>query len=242
MTSDCVDITGMNGDIAQVLLWPYMVHPDDENKRERLGAFLLAKMAIDTEYEICKDTLRRLVEAAEIGVGQDIENAVAGGCMAGDVLLILLEMAASNVKDGGLDKACHVVSTMYDTPKKGVAKGFKDGRGKDYKAGRDTVRSNWMKYRAVAHLWASHLIQLRDAEENGIRNDLSKWLDDRELASLAHSLQNRASQLKPPRNSLPILSDASLKIMGAPLVPLRPPALSEHTLEALKNFTPRIRE
>lgn len=239
--SNYVDITGFDGNLAQVLLWPYMAHPDDEDRRERLGAYLMARIAIDTEFDVSKETLRRLIEAAEIGVGQDLENATAGGCMAGDVFLALLEMAAGKIADAGLDKACHVVSTMYDTPKKGSGEGFRDGHGKSFKAGRDTVMNHWLKYRTVAHLWAAHLILLREAEENGIRDDLSKWLDGCKLAAIAHSLQARASQFIPPRNGAPILLDTTLKIVGAAIVPLTPPELSAPFITALENFAPRFR-
>lgn len=228
-----IDITGFSPATAMAVLLPYMAQPADVDKRERLYAYLWAKIAVESEIDFPQRMLSRLVEAAQVGVGTQFSDAAPGGCMAGDVLLVLLEMAKNKIPDAGLDKAQHVVSTEYQASV--------DEKGKEFRAGRDTVNDKWKQYRNVAHLWAAYLLMVREAEVKGIRDDRSKLLDGCKIAALANGLQHLSAQYVLPRNNGQILPDTALRIIGAADVSLTTPELSTAYCEVIKSFEPRIR-
>lgn len=220
-----VDVSQFDEELTKLCLLPYMAHPDDDNARERYGAFFLAQCHFAHDLAISNETLGYLVEAARVGVGNDFDKAIPGGCMAGDVLLARLEMDDAQVPHAGIDKACHLASQRYGHRANGanIHQGFLSGDGEFHRASRETVFDNWKKYCRAAHLWAAYLILSREAETMGVRNELSKWLFGRKLASLAMALKSRASTVSVSGNaSLPLPANA-IEIIGAPIISIKPP-------------------
>lgn len=239
-----IDVTTLSPELTLVRLLPYMAHPNNVEARERYGAFLSAQQYSE-DPDISRNTLKNLIEAARVGVGRDFHNSIQGGCMAGDVLLARIEMYAADVRDAGLDKACHIISEYYggfhDNRGKKLKDGFSSGERKVFKAGRDTVLGNWKKYSNAAHLWAAYLILLRESEKNKVRDKPEIWLNGRKIASLATVLRNRAVKVPPVGNASPVLSTGAFEIIGVdPPLWMLPPELSEDFRAVLAVFKPRI--
>lgn len=233
-----IDITKLNSEIAWICLWPAMAHPNDKRARDRYSSYLAALIRADEKQTY-------LVEAAGLGVSKDFENAIQGGCMAGDVLLVRMEMIIAKIPDAGLDKAQHVVSEYYggfhDPTGTRFKDGFLSGEGKPFKAGRDTVRDNWKKYCNAAHIWAAYLILLREAETNQPRSNPRTWLDGLKIAMLAMSLKQFTETLKVTGRGGVLLPQEAFEIIGVEPTRLDPPALTPSILEAIKTFKPRYK-
>lgn len=239
MQASTVDIAELDGDYMLVEIMPRMVHPDDDVKRSHLTAVMKVKRDLAVSPN---EAISDLLGAAEISVFKDMDKAVAGACMAGDVLLALLSMSNGKVADAGFDKACHAVSAMYDAPKKGADGGLRDRRGQTFKAGRDTVMNHWAKYRSVAHLWAAFLILKRIAEARSPALLTADWLEGRDLTNTAQSLLISASQFCASHQWALIFCEAALKMRGPDPGPILIPPMTERLKEALSTFTPRIRD
>jgi hypothetical protein len=224
-----VDITAVDSAAVMLDLWPWMAHPDDQAGRERLTAYLWAKILAQSGQPIPEFMAQRLAEAAEIGVGRDLDDALPGGCIAGDVLLVLLEFAANQVDGAGQDRGFHVVSECYAKAE--------DGHGHRFRAGRDTVKKHWARYRNVAHLWAAHLILVREAEQSGDQSEAAVT-DGKLLAGIACALRGRAAEQFLPTGES-VLPPGALRIVGAPIVRLAPTYLTAAMQTALASFTPR---
>ena len=228
-----IDVKGVSADLTLLSLYPFMAHPENPDAREQFGAFLVAKLHAGVNLPISGETLTRVIEAAGAGVGNDLVRATRGGCIAGDVLLIRLEMISSQVKDAGIDKAQHVASVFY-------AKSL-DGAGKKFKAGRETVRDHWEAYRRVAHLWAAYLILLRDAEDKGIRNDVESWLNGTKLARISIGLKNLADKIVTTRRASSILPKNAFEVVGLAALDISPPEGPERFSIALSTFESRLK-
>jgi hypothetical protein len=222
-----------------------MAHPSDTEARERYAAFLVAQVLFASDLPIPNETLGHLIDAARVGVATDFDKAIAGGCMAGDMLLVRIEMNDADVADAGVDKAAHIGSEYYggfhNRQGRKTSKGFITGEGKPIRAGRETVLNNWKQYGNAAHLWGAYLILLREAEANGIRNDPTKWLDGHKLASIAMGLKQLAASAKRVRGASTALSELALEIVGAtPPRWMLVPELTDDFKAALATFRPRI--
>lgn len=207
-----IDVAGLSPELAIVALLPTMAHPREEDRRGLLEAWIIGKLHAAADLPLPRGCLPRLVAAAEVGVGSDLTEATHGGCMAGDVLLTLLELGTNQAEDLSLNKAWHIVSGQYTH--------CVDRQGDRFRASIDTVRAHWKRFRPVAHLWAAHLVLVRQAEEYSADPFA---LDGQHLAALAEGFRLEAAKFilpldQPllPRDAVPIRGAAQVSWMQAP--------------------------
>ncbi|KIF81875.1 hypothetical protein [Noviherbaspirillum autotrophicum] len=230
-----IDVAGLDRYETFLVCMSYMVHPNDAEKRERLKAWLEARIAEKkgSLHQLSPKTISLLIEAGREGVGDDLTDAAQGGGTAGQVLIAVLALQESGVEDAGLDKAFHVISEIH--------RGGTDYRGTPLRLGRDTIKNNWKKYGAVAHLWAAYVSLLGQAKENGTFSDFAEWINGHKLAAVARAIQEMAAQRVLPRNTRPLLRSDTLLIEGVDAAVWRAPELQEHIHRALSSFTSRYR-
>jgi hypothetical protein len=143
-------ITALPAESALRCVAGVMAHPEDPQRASECISWGLALAALEQQDQdepiaLPRDVVRGLVSGAERGVGNDFDNAITPGCMAGGVLLSFLQaQATEGVEDFSVDKGQYTVSrAMQPILRTG--------------AGESTVRANWSRFKSVAHLWAAYL-------------------------------------------------------------------------------------
>lgn len=243
-----VDLTGFSSEQAYAFLLPYMTCPSDFAQRERMYAWILAK-SVDTSdpsVRFSGHALDRLTEAVGGRIADHHDKAMREGAVAGDMLLMLLAMAAARRGDLPLTGPTEVLGAARPRIEK-VGQGYaqfavsqmyqqhyKTRGGKRLRANPDTVRRHWIEYRNVSHLWAALLILERGNDARGGQAISDGLL----LAGCAMALLDKAVAEKLPTGE-PILSRAALRILGAPLQRVQPEAMGAAELRAFASFVPR---
>lgn len=162
-----VDITALDYLSAWSLLLTFMIFPDNNEKRKQFRKWIAYKIK---NYDLLEDIQKHL--PMQIFDPFGTRKAASSGCLAGDVFLVYLEMANAGEKKFTLMHAFKVVSKMVD-------RNF-DGKENSVRAGWETVRDNFHRFRDVAHLWGAFLMHFRGSESfNTSEDDYDKLAYDK---------------------------------------------------------------
>ena len=244
MTNDHVFRRGEGGsnDIDTVMLICLMVHPSDQQRRDELLSYLMqpymsAILDSDPSAALPPKYLDFLGSAAKRGVGEDIDRAVVPGCIAGETLIVLLQMARTNNPRFGSDRALHAAQTLNDR------RPTRDG-GRVKASTRETVRNHWRAYRRSAHLWAAYVLFCAangSQPTENLRNRFVEAAHSGSLAATAESLR-RTANAHPLPNGESILPEDSFVLEGFGDPDPQLVGLEMQYSDLLENFKPRGRQ
>lgn len=231
--ADCLQMSG----IANMYAMGYMLYPSDDSGRDRFHALVLAGLARHGGGELDAEVLQVVIEAARCG-GLEYDAQTVPGCVAADVLLSALAMAANGIENAGIEKAIFLVSQLYPH--------FRNAEGKGYTSiSERTIQRHWAAMRPAAHLWAAWLVLVRDAQARGLQDEAMVLHVGASpaLLPIAQGFLELAAAHKAPRSAEPLLGPAECWVMeGIPAPPpMAAPALTSFELEVLERHSPRGR-
>jgi hypothetical protein len=197
----------------------YMVFPRDENLRSTLSLTALARGASFAKEAIAltSDEAGALSNGPGFAALGELTRKAAqqGGFIAGDTLIALLQMRASNIEPS-LGRAQFLVSRAIRRQKR-----ERDGR---VPSSDRSLRNAWYEFKRVAHFWAAWQLSEAKMRECHLREDPQAFL------SLAVALTDMATA-----NLAQPLLDADTWLPAPSILPrsLSIPPLADHQIESL---------
>lgn len=209
----------------------YMLHPVDEKRRNAYLAQKNAEYSLhcareDKRESVPIEVLEFLLENPYTAITGEMESIAIQGSIAGEMLLTLVELAASG-KEASVYKAITYGSHYF--------REARDSLGEEISHSKTSLRRAWSGFKTVAHLWAAFQIHVNSPSEN-----LSMPINPNSYLlqlSLANELGKLAQKLSSKNAAKPIFSSNELWTLPSsvelPKCTFMPPGLDEQELEWL---------
>ncbi len=208
----------------------YMLYPADEKLRNAYLARKNAEYSLrcareDKRESVPIEVLEFLLENPYTAITGEMESIAIQGSIAGEMLLILIELAASG-KEASVYKAITYGSHYF--------REARDSSGEEISHSKTSLRRAWSGFKTVAHLWAAFQIHVHSPGNLSIPINPNSCLQQ---LSLANELGKLAQKLSSKHAPKPIFSSNELWTLPSsvelPKCTFMPPGLNEQELEWL---------
>jgi hypothetical protein len=181
--------------------------------------------------------LARSEPSAELLCSAGKRKGCFGGWVAGEFLLLILNLAEKAPQYASVNQTAHVlVDDLY---------GRQLRSGKKAPCSRSVLLSEWSKFKSAAHLWAAfNILSKGNGPETRIPSPTLQTIDLRLLA-IAKELARRATTFKPRGGQASVLDAAELwsvpSALSLPPIELHAPPVTPWASEKLRQYPAELR-